>query len=59
LHPHAFRHFYAKYLIKNGVSLDIVQTLLGHENINTTSIYTKNSKKELVGIINRTFVSSI
>ena len=59
LHPHAFRHFYAKYLIKSGVSLDIVQTLLGHENINTTSIYTKNSKKELVSIINNTFVSNI
>lgn len=59
MHPHSFRHFYAKYLINKGVGLDVVQTLLGHENINTTSIYTKTSKKELVSIINRTFLVSI
>ena len=59
MHPHSFRHFYAKYLISKGVGLDIIQTLLGHENINTTSIYTKSSKKELVSIINRTFLAII
>lgn len=59
MHPHSFRHFYAKYLISKGVGLDIIQTLLGHENINTTSIYTKSSKKELVSIINRNFLASI
>lgn len=59
MHPHSFRHFYAKYLISKGVGLDIIQTLLGHENINTTSIYTKTSKKELVSIISRTFLVSI
>ena len=57
MHPHSFRHFYAKYLINKGVGLDVVQTLLGHENINTTSIYTKGSKKELLSIINNTFVA--
>lgn len=57
MHPHSFRHFYAKYLINKGVGLDVVQTLLGHENINTTSIYTKGSKKELLSIINNNFVA--
>lgn len=56
MHPHSFRHFYAKYLINKGVSLDVVQTLLGHENINTTAIYTKGSKKEIESIINNNFI---
>lgn len=57
MHPHSFRHFYAKYLINKGVGLDVVQTLLGHENINTTAIYTKSSKKELISIINNNFAT--
>lgn len=57
MHPHSFRHFYAKYLINKGVGLDVIQTLLGHENINTTAIYTKSSKKELISIINNNFVA--
>lgn len=57
MHPHSFRHFYAKYLINKGIGLDVVQTLLGHENINTTAIYTKSSKKELISIINNNFVA--
>jgi integrase/recombinase XerC len=38
--PHILRHTFAKSLIDNGVSLDKVATLLGHNNINTTRIYT-------------------
>ncbi|HBI6962465.1 tyrosine-type recombinase/integrase [Clostridium perfringens] len=57
MHPHSFRHFYAKYLINKGVGLDVIQTLLGHENINTTAIYTKGSKKEIESIINNNFIA--
>ena len=57
MHPHSFRHFYAKYLINQNIGLDLVKTLLGHENINTTAIYTKTSKKELLSVINNTFVA--
>ncbi|XZL30718.1 tyrosine-type recombinase/integrase [Clostridium perfringens] len=57
MHPHSFRYFYAKYLINKGVGLDVIQTLLGHENINTTAIYTKGSKKEIESIINNNFIA--
>jgi len=39
LHPHALRHFAATSWLRNGVSLDEVRRLLGHESLNTTLRY--------------------
>lgn len=38
-HPHKFRHTLATDMIKRGAPLQIVQQILGHEDISTTMVY--------------------
>ena len=47
IHPHMLRHSYATNLINNDVDIRVIQKLLGHESIKTTSIYTHVSYEEL------------
>ena len=47
LSPHVFRHTCAKNLIDAGQSIDRVAKILGHSNINTTSIYTIPTERDL------------
>jgi len=47
-HPHALRHTFATKLLREGkIDLPTLQNLLGHENINTTAVYTKASMEDL------------
>lgn len=52
-HAHNFRHLAGIRMIEEGFSLDEVADILGHGNINTTRIYTRKTKKELLKAINR------
>lgn len=46
IHPHAWRHLFAKKCKENGIDLDELRDILGHNDIKTTAIYTMTSNKE-------------
>lgn len=51
-HAHSFRHLFCKSMIEKGMSIDTVADLAGHSDINTTRVYTRKTKPELMAAIN-------
>jgi integrase/recombinase XerD len=49
--PHVLRHSFATDLVDGGADLRVVQMLLGHESITTTTIYLRTSRARLQELI--------
>ena len=46
IHPHAWRHLFAKEFIASGGTIDELADIFGHSKLETTRIYTMTSNKE-------------
>lgn len=48
---HSFRHAFATHLIEAGTDIRVVQVLLGHSSIRTTTYYTKVTTKHIAQVV--------
>ena len=48
--PHILRHTFAVLALEKGVPIQMLQEILGHEDINTTMIYLNSSSDEMVRV---------
>lgn len=53
LHAHALRHTYGTQLVEGDVDIRVVQALMGHVDISTTTTYTKLALKKLMQTVDR------
>jgi integrase/recombinase XerC len=53
IHPHMLRHAFASTMLSHGADLRTVQSLLGHEHIATTQIYTHLSSEHVIKAFNK------
>lgn len=53
VHPHAFRHLFAKKFLETKNDLSMLADLLGHESLDTTKIYLRMTSQEQRDIIDQ------
>lgn len=53
VHPHSFRHRFAKNFLEKYQDIALLADLLGHDSIETTRIYLKRTSTEQQAIVNR------
>ena len=53
--PHAFRHTFGTLAVAGEVPLDVVQKLLGHASLQTTTIYVQAEKKRNIRELGKFF----
>lgn len=54
MHPHSFRHFFAKAFLAATNDLVLLADLLGHESIDTTRIYLRKTASEQREVVDKT-----
>jgi integrase len=53
--PHAFRHTFGTEAMAHDVPLDVVQRILGHQPLQTTTIYVRAEHERMLGEAARYF----
>lgn len=56
MHPHGFRHFFAKEFIRNHSDICLLADLLGHSSLETTRIYLKLTSREQKDVVDKVVV---